>query len=659
MPRGVVTKVPSPTASRRSKPRPRTKSEAPPKAATKPNPKPRPNPQVVPPNRRLAVIDIGSASVRMLVVEVGETPATRPAWRALANERVMTRLATGLAGQGKLTDEAIERSAKAVASCLALARNLGVTSSRDVYAHATAAVRDAKNGAAFIDRVREVTRSWGDATTRDGVHVAIVSSREEGRLAYLAASRHVELSKGFGVVADLGGGSLEVVWSRDGIVLGNHSMPIGAVRMTEKFGGRDGPRGAATRGLEPMRRHIARALKAITVVPGDRGVVLCGCGGTFTTLASVVLGGKHKLLAPTRVTREHVADLLERVRLAWVRAGGAGGNGKPMASLSAIPGLPKDRHDVILAGLVAVEALLDRTGARSVVVVPGGVREGHVVTLLESPHIANATPHDGPDPMGTVRAFAGAARYEEAHSEHVTRLALSLYDSLTRRGLVPRDAHERRLLEAGSLLHDVGQFVEYRKHHKHGRDMVLYAGLEGTGGTGRSGGAEPDRERLNGRATPRSSSPSSSTTSSKFRGWTTDDVEIIALLARYHRKSGPSPSHPEFASLTKARRHLVERLVGILRVADGLDRTHRQLVERVRVVEETRRRLVLEAIPRVITRAPVPSIRVRHAPQPPRPESLLAATVTTPDIAEELDTARAKRGPLEQSLGRTVEITGG
>ncbi len=594
----------------------------------------------------------------MLVVEVGETPgvagpASSPSWRALANERVMTRLATGLAGQGKLTDEAIERSAKAVASCLARARDLGVTSSRDVYAHATAAVRDAKNGAAFIDRVREVTRSWGDATTRDGVHVAIVSSREEGRLAYLAASRHVELSKGFGVVADLGGGSLEVVWSRDGIVLGNHSMPIGAVRMTEKFGGRDGPRGAATRGLEPMRRHIARALKAITVVPGDRGVVLCGCGGTFTTLASVVLGGKHKLLAPTRVTREHVADLLERVRLAWVRAGGAGGNGKPMASLSAIPGLPKDRHDVILAGLVAVEALMDRTGARSVVVVPGGVREGHVVTLLESPHVANATPHDGPDPMGAVRAFARAARYEEAHSEHVTRLALSLYDSLARRGLVPRDAHERRLLEAGSLLHDVGQFVEYRKHHKHGRDMVLYAGLDGTGegGAGGAGGAKSERDRANARA--------SSRVSSRFHAWTTDDVEVIALLARYHRKSGPSPSHPEFASLTKARRHLVERLVGILRVADGLDRTHRQLVERVRVVEETRRRLVLEAIPRVITRAPVPSIRVRHAPQPPRPESLLAATVSTPDIAEELDTARAKRGPLEMALGRAVEVRGG
>jgi exopolyphosphatase/guanosine-5'-triphosphate,3'-diphosphate pyrophosphatase len=216
-----------------------------------------------------------------------------------------------------------------------------------------------------------------------------------------------------------------------------------------------------------------------------------------------------------------------------------------------------------------VERALKRLGANSVRVHDRGIRDGVIHAM-----IAEAFPSGfaEPGPMGAVRRLAQKCSYEEAHSEHVTALALSIYDALatTLAGGESGDdlpawlrPEARRLLEAAAILHDIGYLVSYSRHHKHSYHLIVHDDLSGPG-----------------LFTPR-------------------EVELIALIARYHRRAEPKRSHRGFGELTKEDRGLVRRLAGILRLADGLDRTHTQSVAGAAVAVEPGRRVVITLDPSV------------------------------------------------------------
>lgn len=478
----------------------------------------------------LGVIDVGSNSVRLLAVEVAGSGTQ---WRVLCEERAMTRLAHGLARDGLLATDAMARSVEAVSRFKTAAANLGVSHIR---AYATAAVRDARNGNDFVSLVLD----------RTGLNLEVVSAQDEGRLTYLGVSRVHDLSLGTAAVLDIGGGSLELVLSDGGVITRNESMPLGAVRITEQFGGADE---CSTRKFKDMREFIERSISTHVPSPATPPAVLIGCGGTCTTITSLVAHNASQPGDPaTPVSREQIRELIVRLR------------GMTHEERLRVPGLASDRADIVIAGLVCVERLMKRLGSSRLVTHPGGLREGLVIRLIEEAIASRDAETENHEPriIHAARDLARRCRYPAPHSEHVCGLAISLYDQLLNAGDriagLGTEPGERAILAAAAILHDVGIMIEYRAHHKHSADIIRQNGLACC---------------------------------------TARQTELIALIARYHRRATPSLKHAGFAALPASDQNLVRRLAAILRCVDGLDRPHKQSVRSLKPVF-ARKKLCIE-----------------------------------------------------------------
>jgi exopolyphosphatase/guanosine-5'-triphosphate,3'-diphosphate pyrophosphatase len=477
--------------------------------------------------QKLAVIDIGSNSIRLLAVELIDERS----WKALAEERAMTRLAAGMGKGGLLCAEAMARSVEAVGRFKAIAEKLGATT---VKAFATAAVREAKNKADFVSLIEDRTQ----------LKLEIVSALDEGKLTHRSVARVFDLSHGTAAVVDIGGGSMEVVFSHNGVITENSSMPLGAVRVTEAFGGADLCAGA---GFKDMRAWIEKDIARHVRVHETPPTILVGCGGAFTTLLTLAAASRGVLIDRSSaalaslgpVGRTQIKGLIKELRA------------MTLEQRLRVPGLPSDRADIIIAGLTAIERLMKHLGTSQVHVHPGGFREGLLLRMIDQEIAERAragTEPSSADMVRSARELAVRAGYERAHSEHVAKLALSLFDQFREESDLIAGLggfkHERAILEAAALLHDVGMVVEYPRHHKHSQTIILHADLQ---------------------------------------GWSPKQVEILAAIARYHRKALPSLEHEEFEALTEPERQVVRRLAGLLRVADGLDRSRSQPVHAVRV----------------------------------------------------------------------------
>jgi exopolyphosphatase/guanosine-5'-triphosphate,3'-diphosphate pyrophosphatase len=470
---------------------------------------------------RIAAIDIGSNSIRQIVADV--TPDGKI--HVVDEMKAMPRLGRGVDATGRLADDSMEAALSALARMAMLARRMGADR---IEAVATSAVRDAANGGAFLERVREET----------GLRVRLLTGEEEARLSFRSALAHFELGAGRTVVMDIGGGSLELVLAADGLVDRLASFPFGAVRATEQFLAalpRGGPRVDAA--LKQLRRAVRWALRDELPTKEWRGARVIGSGGTFTNLAGLLHARSGLQVARSRhgtvVARPELTRTLDQ-----------------LASLTpeeraAVPGLNPARADIIVAGLAVAAEVMSVFEARELQVSGYGIREG---LLLEAAAVAPTIADPGEARERSVREFAERCHYEAPHAEQVRRLALQLFDQLgARLGAQPGD---RELLADAALLHDVGYHISHEKHHKHSYHLILHADLLGM-------------------------SP----------------VEQVAVanIARYHRGPTPKKKHDNFGKLDRGLRARIERLAALLRVADGLDRGHVGGVQDVEVRWEQRR----------------------------------------------------------------------
>jgi exopolyphosphatase/guanosine-5'-triphosphate,3'-diphosphate pyrophosphatase len=256
-----------------------------------------------------------------------------------------------------------------------------------------------------------------------------------------------------------------------------------------------------------------------------------GSGGTFTNLARIAAaraGHGDAAIHGTSVTTGEVEALLE-----WLTT-------MTPEQRAQVPGLNPQRADIILAGVAVVAELLSALDGREVVASAFGLREG---LLLEM--VGGTDPAREPDSLQLIREFVDRCRGDRRHVEQVRVLAIMLHEQLA--AALGCSAEEAWLLEAAALLHDVGQLVSYRNHHKHSYQLITHA----------------DRLGLDSR-----------------------ERALVALISRYHRKRGPTRKHDEFARLSDDDRAIVRRVSALLRVADGLDRGHTAAVDRVTVTLE-------------------------------------------------------------------------
>ena len=458
---------------------------------------------------RIAAIDIGSNSVRQIIADVSSTGQIK----VVDEMKAMPRLGEGLELTGELGRTALDAAVAAVQRMVMLARQYGAARIEIV---ATSAVRDATNSGEFTSRVREST----------GVEVRVLSGEEEALLCFRSALAHFELGSGRSLVMDIGGGSLELVLAKDGLIERVASLPFGAVRLTERFLSPT----LRPKGVRQLREHVRDGLRRSVPVKDWRGTRVIGSGGTFTNLAGIVLhrtGVSVRSAHGTRVTRvelEHVLDWVQRL---------------DPDERSQVPGLNPARADIIVAGLATAAEVLSRFDPRDLLTSSYGIREG---LLLESARVTPVVADPGAARERSVREFAEKCHYEEPHSRQVQVLSLQLFDALAARmGL---GAVDRRILADAALLHDVGYHINYENHNKHSFHLISHAEL---------------------------------------LGMTPAEQIAIAHVARYHRGSPPKRKHRRFSQLDRVLRERIVKLSALLRFADGFDRGHVGAVGRLKV----------------------------------------------------------------------------
>lgn len=459
--------------------------------------------------RRIAAIDVGSNSIRQIIADVRPDGAID----VVDEMRAHPRLGRGLDAQHALSVESMTAAIDALARMATLAKQLGADR---IEAVATSAVRDAENAELFIARVKQAT----------GLKLRVLTGEDEARLSFRSALAHFDLARGRTVIVDIGGGSVELSLSADGVIERLTSLPIGAIRLTERFAPTEG-----RRELGRLRKDVRRAIKPILSRRDWQGARVIGSGGTFTNLAGIHLSRQGiqsaKSVQGTVIPREDVEHILE--------------------SLAAMtdderrttPGLNADRADIIVAGVAVIAEVLARVEARQVTVSRYGIREG---LLLEAAQVTPIVADPGEARGRSVRDFAERCHYERKHASAVQVLALKLFDALAAR--LDLNLRDRRILSDAAMLHDVGYHINYDRHHKHSYHLIVHGEL---------------------------------------LGMTPEEQVLIANVARYHRGAEPKKKHRNYGALDKPLRRRVKKLSAILRVADGFDRGHVGAVRSLKV----------------------------------------------------------------------------
>jgi len=475
--------------------------------------------------QRLAVVDLGSNSFRLVVF------TARDGWWKRTDEIYeAVRIGEGLAATGELGERGMAR-AQATMEVFAHFCDANGLSADEIDAVATSAIRDATNARTFLDR----------AEASSGLPVRVLSKEEEARYGYLAAVNSTTLADG--VMLDLGGGSMQLVHVEDRLARELDSWPLGAVRMTERFLADDKP--AKPKQLRELRAFVAGALERAPWVRRS-GARIVGIGGTVRNLAAAAqreAGIPEFGVQGFVLTRDALDALVEALAAL------------PPSQRAKVPGIKESRADLILAGALVVQAVLEEGDFDALHVTEAGLREG----VFFERHLRRDGGEALFDDVRRASVVNLAAQYGMApdrnrHIEHVARLALALFDELAQADLHLGDPGERELLWAAALLHDIGMTVDYDDHHKHSRYLVFNAGLP---------------------------------------GFTQREVALIGQAVRYHRKGMPSLG--PFASLAeKGDDDRLHRMSALLRLAEDLERSRDQLVREAHVsLDDSRVRLGL------------------------------------------------------------------
>ncbi len=500
---------------------------------------------------RIAAIDIGSNSVRSIIVDV--PPQGDPV--LLDDEKAYTRLGKGLHSTGRLSEKAMEETVGALTRMLKIIETFDVERVRAI---ATAAVRRAENSADLLDRIQDEL----------GLEVETVPEEEEGRLAFVSAAGTLQLD-GRTAVIDIGGGSVEIVRATDREIESIASLPIGAVVMSERYHRKDP---IPKKEYKRLKKHVRKTLAGALGEDPDPVHTVVASGGTANALATVIASAEHS--SPTTVHGYELtrADLVHT--LAFLSRSTA-------AERAAMKGLPESRIDIILAGTVVLHETMKALGANTMLVNAKGVREGLVLEMVAEQRGGRSSPMDR---MEAAERFGERCGYDARHAKKVRDLTLSIFDQLLDETQLTEE--DRPLLEAAALLHDVGYHISYEKHHKHSHHLIVYSDLP---------------------------------------GFTARERRIIAAVARYHRGALPKPKHEAMQNLDRSDRERVIRLGGILRLADGLDRTRSGRIESV-------------------------SITVRH-------DVVFMHLLGTGDLSVEIHGAEKKAGLFERAFGVHVQAS--
>ncbi|HEX5033329.1 MAG TPA: Ppx/GppA phosphatase family protein [bacterium] len=455
---------------------------------------------------RIAVIDLGTNSVHMLMAEIHPNFT----FEVLGREKEMARLGDGTMAKRYLSRAVMERGLATIRKFYFLAQSKGI---QKIVAVATSAVREAHNGGEFIQKIRKETK----------IRVRVITGEEEGRLIYLGVKHSLELQEGNTLIIDIGGGSVEILVVNPQRILFLKSLKLGAARLKQLFLKEGGEKE-----IHRMEKYVTAQLKSIApqikALGVDRAI---GTSGTLQNLGAMAVGGAR---ADT-LSYEDLKELYDRLIHSTAE------------ERAAMKGLDPLRNDLIVSGAASAFLAMKIFKLNSISLCDKAIREGMVYDYIARNRFRLKSEETIPDVrLRNVLRLASKCNYEKTHAEHSAKLALQIFDQT--RKLHRLEGLDRELLNYASLLHDIGYHIGFSRHHHHAYYLIKNSGMN---------------------------------------GFSQEELDILALVARYHRRSLPKSKHSEWAKQGKAIRHRVKWLAGILRIADALDRSHFGVVDSVEV----------------------------------------------------------------------------
>src|SRR6266566_6402782 len=459
--------------------------------------------------------------MRLAAIDIGTNSVhmivvqVRPdmSFEVIDREKEMVRLGAGGLDGRSLTPEAMHAALQVLSKFGRLAESHNV---EEVIAVATSATRESENGGEFLKAVTDLT----------GIRPRVISGTEEARLIHAAAAYGAGGPGEIAVVIDVGGGSVEVTRGTGATIELGRSFKLGVIRLTERFIKSDPPDAKDQRKLvRHIENEIGKYLDQIARARYDRVI---GTSGTILSIGTVIAasegGAPDKSLRNRRISAKQVRRLRKEIV------------GLSIDKRLRVPGLEPRRADLVVAGVILVDEILRRLGATELTLCDLSLREGLVLDYIAQHRKEIAQADRYPDiRRRSVFELAERCNYWPEHSQQVARLAMALFDQTRAiHGLTDR---EREWLEYASVLHDVGVHISYERHHKHSYYLIKNGDL---------------------------------------RGFEPEEIEIIALVARYHRQATPKRGHDGFGDMRRRPRRVVRTLAAILRLAESLDRSHAQ-----------------------------------------------------------------------------------
>jgi exopolyphosphatase/guanosine-5'-triphosphate,3'-diphosphate pyrophosphatase len=481
-------------------------------------------------------------------------------FEVIDREKDMVRLGAGGLDGRNLTPTAMSAALQTMSKFRRIADSHKVD---EIVAAATSATREAENGGDFIAEVDRQT----------GIRIRVISGTEEARLIHLAAGYGVDIGGTSAVVVDIGGGSVEITLGTATHLTLGRSFKAGVIRLTERFVRSDPlSRGDERRLIKHLNREMGGYVDQIVARGFDRVI---GTSGTILSLGLMAASEGGEVPEDLR-NRRVSAKALHRLRKHLVES--------DIEERLATPGMDPRRADLSVAGSVLFDTIVRRLGADEFTLCDLALREGLVLDYVHRNSARIRKVERYPDVRRrSIIELGERCGYWSEHAQQVARLALNIFDQT--RSVHGLSDREREWLEYGALLHDVGVHISYERHHRHSYYLIKNGDL---------------------------------------RGFDPQEIEVIALIARYHRQATPKKAHEGYGDLSGSLRRTVKTLSAMVRLAEGLDRSHAQALAGIDLY--------------------------------PRGDDYLARLRATGDAELELWAAHRHVAPLEAFLGKPIRF---
>jgi exopolyphosphatase/guanosine-5'-triphosphate,3'-diphosphate pyrophosphatase len=441
--------------------------------------------------------------------------------KVLTRDKEVVRLGKSSTDMKYISEQAMQRGV----STLKRFKLICDSYKAEIRAVATSATREALNKEEFITRVFEATE----------IRIEVVSGFEEARLIYLGVLQALPVFKEKTLLIDIGGGSTEFLIGEKGNVIYANSIKVGAVRLTEKYF----PDGKfkkenideARLYVKSMINHIVREIRELDF----KNVI--GTSGTITNIG-MIINAEEKNQIDDQYNYNNFSygkDSLYSTVKKILKC-------EKISEIKEIRGLDADRTDIITSGAVILEQIFSELSLKEITLSNYALREGIIFDTINKEHNTLLKEDLGDIRYRSIISLAENCKYDKGHSERVLKLSKRIFEQISNRYNLSEKDEEH--LEAAAILHDVGHNLSHAQHHKHSYYLIRNCEL---------------------------------------LGFNDEEIEIIANISRYHRKSHPKLKHDNFSRLSPKNKEKVRKLAGILRIADGFDRGHKSVIQDIEI----------------------------------------------------------------------------